>query len=215
MFSHVFYHRSVTLDNGRVVLVRFLNPGDLEEFSDLVRESSEGELCFLKQDFQDPKVVDRWLEDFRQRRIMSLVTVDLQAHRFIASANLHLGRDSARHVGEIRIFVAEPYRGLGLGSMLLKESLDLALDEDLQWLQAEVVASHRAAVNFFQAHGFAVKAVLKDYFLRQDEVAQDAVLLMRPVLRPGGKNYRESKSATRPLPKRRKISGEKGGSGQG
>jgi L-amino acid N-acyltransferase YncA len=179
--DHLSYPRLATLPLGPRFLLRFLNQGDGEFFVRLAQESSEGDLCFLKQDFHDPKVVNRWFENLRQRRVLSLAAVDLQGHRFAACANLHLGRDSARHVGEVRLFVSQPFRGLGLGSLLLQELLDLALDEDLQWLQAEVLAARPAALDFFQAHGFAVNSMLKDNFLDRDGVAHDVALLRRPV----------------------------------
>jgi RimJ/RimL family protein N-acetyltransferase len=182
MPDYLCYPKPVTLKDGKRVLVRLLNQGDHEGFLELVQEASEGDLCFLKQDFTDPQVIHRWLDDVRQRRVLPLAAVDLHGHRLVASANLHLGRDFLRHVGEIRLFISAPFRGLGLGSLLLQELLDLALDEDLQWLQAKVMTAHHQVIQLFRAHGFAVQTSLKDYFLRPDGVRHDVVLMMRQVL---------------------------------
>jgi L-amino acid N-acyltransferase YncA len=185
MSDYFIYPRIVPFKKGKRLLLRFLNQGDGEDIIRLFREAWEDELCLLKDDFRDPKVVQHWLEELRCRRVLALAAVDLQGHRLAASANLHLGRDSARHVGEIRLFVSPPFRGLGLGSLLIKELLDLALDEDLKWLQVEVIAEQHQALHFFRDHGFAVQARLKDYFLRRDGVTHDVALLRRPVLHKG------------------------------
>jgi len=87
----------------------------------------------------------------------------------------------ARHVGEIRLFVSEPFRGLGLGSALVQGLLDLALDEDLQWLQVEVMAGYIKAVDFFRAYGFEIKALPTDYFIDGNRRAFEVGLMLRPV----------------------------------
>jgi GNAT superfamily N-acetyltransferase len=190
------YPRVVSFKKGKRLLLRFLNLVDLEEIVKLFLEALEDDLCWLKEDFRDPRVGHRWLEELRQRRVLALAAVDLQEHRFAAGGHLRLGRDSARHVGEIRLFVSAPFRGLGLGSLLLRELRELALDEDLKWLQTEVVARHREAVNFFQAHGFEVNAVLKDYFLRHNGETHDVALMLHPVMQEFGKfSYPEEKPA--------------------
>lgn len=179
--DYLIYPRVVSFKKGTRLLLRSLNRVDVEEMVHLFQEALEDDLCWWREDFRDPRVVQRWLEALQQRRILALAAVDLKSHRFAAGANLRLGRDAARHIGEIRLFVSAPFRGLGLGSLLLQDLLELALDEDLKWLQTEVIAEHQAAVKFFQDHGFAVNTVLKDYFLRQDGVTHDVVLMLHPV----------------------------------
>jgi len=182
MTDYLYYPKPFTLKEGNLLLMRFFNQGDREGLIELFQEASEGDLCFLKQDFQTPQGIDRWLDELRYRQVLPLVVVDLQGHRLVASANLHLGRGGLRHVGEIHLFISKPFRGLGLGSLLLKALLDLALDEDLQWLQVKVIAEHQEIIHLFRAHSFAVQTSLKEYFLRQDGVRHDVLLMLRPVL---------------------------------
>jgi RimJ/RimL family protein N-acetyltransferase len=181
MPNHLFYRKFVTLRNGQEVLLRFLNRADQESFIGLLREFPDPYLSIPTPDLQKMPALPGWPDDINYRRLLPLVALDLQAHRFIASANLHLGRDAARPVGEIRLFVSKPYRNLGLDAIMLRELIDFALEEDLEWLQAEVHAAHNRVIELFRAHGFAVKASLKDHFRRQDGVTQDAVLLIRPL----------------------------------
>ena len=181
MTNYLFYRRFVTLRNGQEVLLRFLNRADQESFIGLLREFPDPDLSIPTRDLKNVPALPGWPDDINYRRLLPLVALDLQAHRFIASANLHLGRDAARQVGEIRLFVSRPFRDLGLDSIMLQELIDFALDEDLEWLQAEVNAAHNRVITLFRANGFEVKADLKDHFRRQDGVTQDAVLLMRPL----------------------------------
>ncbi len=66
---------------------------------------------------------------------------------------------------------------------MLEEVINLAFQENLQWLKAEVIADHKKVIKAFRAHGFEQKALLDDYFLRKDGVTHDVVLMLRPVIK--------------------------------
>ena len=183
MLNYIFYRKFVCLGNGTRVMLRLLNGQDREAFTQLFQEACDEDARFLREDFKDQKVVNYWLDFIDYSQVLPLVAVDLKGHRFVANANLHRGNHAARHVGEIRIFVAEPFRDLGLGSVMLDELINLALKENLHWLKAEVIADHKKVIKAFQDKGFEVKANLDDYFIRKDGVTHDVVLMMRPVLR--------------------------------
>jgi RimJ/RimL family protein N-acetyltransferase len=179
MLNRVTYRKFVSLGNGTRIMLRFLNEGDRESFVQLFQEASEADIQFWKQDFKNAKTINDWLDNINYRRILPLVGVDLKAHRLVANANLELGKYTARHIGEVRLFLSEPYRGLGLGGIMLDEIIDLASREDLHLLKAEVIIENRKAINAFRAKGFEIKAILEDYFLRKDEVTHDVVLMVR------------------------------------
>ncbi len=181
MANPIFHRKFVILENGKEVLLRFLNGGDQESYIELLQEIPDSCLIFPNRDSKDRHASNDWSDRINYRKNLPLIAVDRQAHRFIASASLHLDEDSARQVGVIRLFVSEPVRGLGLGSIMLGELVDFALDEDLEWLQAEVVAEHKGVINLYRTAGFEVKTNLKDYFSRQDGVILDAVLMVRPL----------------------------------
>jgi RimJ/RimL family protein N-acetyltransferase len=67
--------------------------------------------------------------------------------------------------------------------MMLEEIISLALQENLQWLKAEVLADHKKVIKAFRSKGFEIRATLDDYFIRKDGVTHDVVLMMRPVMK--------------------------------
>jgi len=183
MLNPASYRRFVSLGNDTRVMLRFLNGQDLEGLVQLFQEASDEEMRLMNEDFRDPDRTQHWLAVLDYRRLLPLVAVDLKENRLAASAHLKKGKHSARHVGEVRIFVAPPYRSRGLGSLMLQELLALSVKEDLQWLKAEVIAGHKAVIGAFRARGFQVKAILEDYFLGRDGGTQDVALMVRPVLK--------------------------------
>ncbi len=183
MINYVSYRKFVSLRNGKRVMFRFLSVQDRDNLVKLFQEAPDEDLRFLKQDVKDMKLVNYWLDNIDYRKVLPLVAVDLEDNRIIADATLHRGKHAAKHIGEVRIFVSRPFRNLGLGSMMLDEVIGLALQENLHWLKAEIIADHKKVIKAFRSKGFEARATLDDYFIRKDGVTHDVVLMMRPVLK--------------------------------
>jgi len=183
MINYIAYRKFANLKNGKRVMFRILTEQDREGLIQLFQDAPEEDTRFLKQDVKNRETVNHWMDNIDYQKVLPLLAVDLESNRIVADATLHRGKHAARHIGEIRIFVSRSHRGLGMGSLMLEELLNLALKENLQWLQAEIVAEHKKVVKAFRAHGFEQKALLDDYFLRQDGVTHDVVLMLRPVVK--------------------------------
>jgi len=183
MINYVAYRKFVTLKNGKRVMLRFLNDQDRENLIRLFQEAPEEDTRFLKQDVKDVKLINYWVDHINYRKVLPLVAVDLETNALVADATLHRGKHSAKHIGEVRIFVSRPFRNLGLGSLMLEELINLARKEGLQWLKAEIIADHKKVIKAFREKGFEIRATLDDYFLRKDGMTHDVVLMMRPVIK--------------------------------
>lgn len=183
MINYTAYRKFVSLKNGKKVMFRFLTEQDRDALVQMFQEAPDEDIRFLKQDVKDLKLIDSWLDHINYRRVLPLVALDLDSNKLIGDATLHRGKHAAKHIGEIRVFVARPYRNLGLGSLMLEELINLAFQENLQWLKAEVIADLKKVIKAFRAHGFDQKALLDDYFIRKDGMTHDVVLMMRPVIK--------------------------------
>ena len=183
MINYVAYRKFVTLKNGKRMMFRILNEQDREGLFQMFQEAPEEDIRFLKQNVKDPKMVNYWIDHIDYHRVLPLLAMDLESNRIVADATLHRGKHAAKHIGEIRIFVSRSHRGLGVGSLMLAELINLAVKENLQWLKAEIIADHKKVAKAFRAHGFEHKALLDDYFIRKDGVTHDVVLMMRPTVK--------------------------------
>ena len=157
MINYVAYRKFATLKNGKRVMFRFLNEQDRDALVQMFQEAPEEDIRFLKQDVKDLNLVNTWVDHLNYRKVLPLVAVDLENNQIIADATLHRGKHAAKHVGEIRIFVCRGFRNLGLGSLMLEEILNLALQENLMWVKAEILAEHKKVVKAFRAKGFEQK----------------------------------------------------------
>jgi len=183
MINYVAYRKFVSLKNGKRMMFRFLHEDDRENLVQLFQEAPEEDTRFLKQDVKNRKLIDFWVSNINYQKVLPLVAVNLEDNRLVADATLHRGKHAAKHIAEVRIFVCRAFRNLGLGSLMLKELIDLALKEGLHWLKAEIIADHKKVLKAFRNLGFEARASLDDFFIRKDGVTHDVVLMLRPVLK--------------------------------
>ncbi len=181
MFNFAVYRKFVTLNNGRRVLVRPLLPEDQDRLFKLFHEASEEDVKFLKDEVKMPDVVERWIANLDYERVMPLVAYC--DDRLVGDVALYRGSKTVRHVGEIRIFLARDFRGVGLGSKMIMETSEIAKKVDLMFLRAEVILDHVKVIKAFRRLGFDLRCTLDDYFMRKDGVTHDIALMMKRLVR--------------------------------
>ena len=180
MQNYCAYSKFATLTNGKKVVIRFLNGRDRDGLIKFFQQAPQEDVQFCKEDVKTPEVIDYWLNPGNYHRIMALVAEDLETKQIVASLNLYRGQQAALNVGEIQqILVARPFQGLGLGSRLLDQLMDLTTKANLHWLKVEVNTELKNVIKAFLARGFEIRATFEDYFRDSEEATYDVVLMMR------------------------------------
>lgn len=184
MINYYAYRKLSTLKNGKKILVRLLNGEDRERLVKLFRDASQEDIEFCKEDLKNQQVVDQWLNPGNSSKILSMVALDLETNGLIAVAILYRGQQAALKVGEIQqIFVSRPFQGLGLGSLMLDELLNLAPLKDIQWLKSEVPIEQKHVIKAFLDRDFEIRATLEDFFISKQGIPYDVALMMRPLIK--------------------------------
>ncbi len=182
MFNFAVFRKFVSLNNGRRVLLRPLLQEDHQLLFQLFDEASEDDTRFLKDEVKNPAVVERWIAHLDYNRVMPLIA--FCDGRIVGDCAMYRGTKSVRHVGEIRIFLARDFRGVGLGSKMILEMCEIAKKVNLMWLRAEVILDHVKVVRAFRRLGFDLRCTLDDYFMRKDGVTHDVALMMKRLTKP-------------------------------
>ncbi len=177
--DYSYYRKFVPLKNQKRVMLRFLNEGDRQDLASLFQTASDEDLRFCQNDLKDLNLLNHWLDHINSPRLLPLAAVDLENNQPIAAATLLRGKHSASHIGEIKLFIAKPFRNLGLGSTLLDELMLLAAQNNLHWMKAEVVTDQKQMIRALRNKGFQIRANLEDFFIRKDGMTHDLVLMMR------------------------------------
>jgi ribosomal protein S18 acetylase RimI-like enzyme len=81
-----------------------------------------------------------------------------------------------RHTAELTVGVASDRRGQGIGGRLLQRGLDWADEQGYRKVYQSVPATNEAAVEFLEAHGWAVEATREDHYLVDDDYVDEVML---------------------------------------
>jgi len=176
--DHLFYRRLIHLKNDQRIMLRLLHEGDRQSLIDLFQKASGEDLWFFKHDLKNRSLLNFWLNHLDYHRFLPVVAVNLENNQLVAAATLLRGKHTAQHIGEIKLFISKPFRNQGLGSKILDELIQLARQERLYWVKAEVVADQKQLINALRNKGFQIRATLEDFFVRKDGEAHDVFLLM-------------------------------------
>ena len=87
-----------------------------------------------------------------------------------------------RHSGTLGMGVAASHRGRGVGSGLLRATLDAAFARGLTRVELIVRADNTAAIALYERHGFELEGRLRDYMV-VDGVSHDALMMALRKLR--------------------------------
>ncbi len=109
-------------------------------------------------------------------------------NKAVAMAGLSVDtRPRKRHVGTIGIMVSNKFQGIGIGTMLMKEILDLA-DKWLMLprLELQVYADNERAIAMYESLGF-VREGVKKYASIKEGRYEDEVIMARygPIIQKG------------------------------
>lgn len=175
------YPRNIRCD-GAAVQIRLIADGDEAAILAFARELSPHDLLFLPRDISQPKVVAAWVAVSRD----GLMRTVLAVHDAKVIGCVTLVSDPlswSRHVGEMRVIVADAWRGKGLGQKLAQECFALALEQGIDKLSASMTVDQTGAIAVFEGLGFQAEALLRNQVKDREGVAHDLVILSRDMTR--------------------------------
>ncbi|MDE3090400.1 MAG: GNAT family N-acetyltransferase [Chloroflexota bacterium] len=170
------YRQVVSLSDGTRVLLRPLIAEDKNALIALFEPTSHDDLQLMRNDVRNRELVASWADRIDYKQVLPLVAV--VNDRIVGDATLHLRGGPSRHVGEVRVFLSKEFRRRGVGSAMLRATIDLARKSGLQQLVAEIVADQVKVISAFKELGFELRATYPDYFMMPDGETHDVAILI-------------------------------------
>ena len=173
------YPKECVLKECVEAVIRPLEPGDrplLDAFYDRIPESDR---WFMNYDVMDTAVMDTWFEAVDKGSICSILAFCNET--VVGQGSLYLrGFGATSHVGRFRIVVLPEYRQMRLGTWLLLDLIQLAMDQGLEMLRADLVAGvEDGAIEAVKKFDFFKFAELKDYMKDIQGNRQDLVIMVK------------------------------------
>jgi RimJ/RimL family protein N-acetyltransferase len=173
------YPREVRLKDGPVTLRR-LTASDRDAALAFARALPAHDLLFLRRDITRPEVIDLWLDGIARGRVISVVAERggaVQGYSIVDRGELSW----SPHVAELRVLVAAPMRGNGLGRVLTQEAFALALGLGIEKIVAQMTVDQKGARAVFEGMGFRPEALLRDHVKDRDGRKYDLLILSHDV----------------------------------
>jgi len=179
------YPKTTKLKDGSEVLVRFMVPADQDRLLELFKGIPEEERVFLRENMAKPEAIANRVRALERGRLIALVAE--AGGRIVGDATLQRRPTHwLHHVAEVHVVVDRAYRRLGLAHNLLYELFDLARDEGIETLLAEMMSEQAAAISLFERLGFRREAIFREMVKDLHDKKHD-LLIMTRVLTGKGK----------------------------
>jgi len=159
----VRYPKEVVLKEGLEAIIRPLQKEDETALHRFYAGIPEGDRWFMRQDIMDPAVLAKWMDDLDKGNVFSIIA--LSEERVVGHASLQRREfGSTCHIGRFRLMVLPEFRHKRLGTWLLLDLIQLAMDKGLSEVRSDfVVGIEDAAIEAARKFDFFEKALLKDY----------------------------------------------------
>ena len=171
------YRQIKALPDGLRVLLRPLGKDDTDKLADLFARAVPEDLERFRSGPMDREVVGGWVEDLDLGKVFPLmVVID---DRIIGDATIHFGSKFQRHLGWVRLFLDREFRRRGIGTLMIRTSIEVARRVGLHQLIALVPTDQPHVIKAFENLGFKNKFTHQNYAILQDGHVLDVAELVR------------------------------------
>lgn len=173
------YPKEIVLKDGGEAVIRPLEQADEPALNRFFKEIPGADRWYMRYDVLDPTVIHKWIEGIDSGTVFSIIA--LHEERIVAHASLHMrGYGSTQHVGRLRIMVLPEFRRKRLGTWMLLDLIQLAMDKGLCDLRSDFVDGiEDTAIDAAQKLDFFEKARLKDYVKDSQGNRHDMIIMMK------------------------------------
>jgi RimJ/RimL family protein N-acetyltransferase len=169
-----------TLKDGSEILLRPMVKSDREALGNFFSCLPSSVLQYVRNDVTNPKVLDQWFSQLNYDRVFPLLA--FKEDKVVANASLHrVSHGWRKHLGTIRIVVDPEFHGKGLGTLMINELVDLAMEFGLEKLMAEFPLRAHAALAMFKKAGFSPRGVIEGLMKGRHGEDLDIVIMVMDV----------------------------------
>ncbi len=168
------------LKDGTEVLLRPMVKTDRKQLGEFFGRLTPSVLQYVRSDVTDPKVIDRWFDQLDYDHVFPLLAI--KDAKIVANASLHrVAHGWRKHLGTIRIVVEPDFHEKGLGTLMINELVDLALEFGLEKLMVEFPLKAHGALAVFKKAGFSPRGVIEGLMKNRHGEDIDIVIMVMDV----------------------------------
>jgi RimJ/RimL family protein N-acetyltransferase len=166
----------VTLKDGQAAALSWIEKEDLPElmgaFNSIVRE---GKYLLVDQEVNSLDFEYQWFYGNWEAGVQELIArVD---DKIVGAANISPLTGKRAHVAEFGIFIIKKCRNMGLGTILLRELVQVAKDGGFEVFQLSAFSTNKRALHLYKKCGFQKRGRLFHEFKFKDGTYADEVIM--------------------------------------
>jgi len=172
--------------NNKNIKIRFLQSGDIEKakkFQDFFNSLIEEDVRInrnKKHSLREGKAyLKNILEQVNKRQQVFLLAEC--ENNIVGTTGISLRQGRQSHIGGLGITIRKNYRGIGLGSYLMKEIIKLAKKElkpKPEIIRLSVFPDNKPAINLYKKNGFKKVARIPKQFQYKGRLGDEIIMLL-------------------------------------
>jgi L-amino acid N-acyltransferase YncA len=168
--------KTLTLGDGRVVVLRAMGLPDRDKIIAFARSLPQDDLLFLRTDITESSNIDDWMRHIKEGGTVTILAeID---EKLAGYASVHTDQARwTRTIGEIRMQVGRPFRGLGLGRVLAAEIFAIGKERGLRKMAAMMTPDQAGARAAFEKLGFQIEALLQSWVVDRNGRPRDLIIM--------------------------------------
>ena len=167
--------RTVTLEDGREVEIRFRCKDDAEELYEMYSSMSPDALEWVMAPYTQ-ELIDRWLS--LDDQVIAIVAASGDRIVGHSAAFMHQ-HPRFKGISDLGIQLHQDFHGVGLGSKMTEMMIRLTKDAGVHRLSLRVVSENKPAINLYEKFEFEVEGELRGAFYGRDEQYHNMLVMGR------------------------------------
>lgn len=141
------------LKDGRRVEFYELRKQDLPEMMEVFNSVIMEDAYFpRKEGLPDLETAKQWYQDHKKTGLFYLAArVD---DDFVGGATIEPRTGKASHIAYFGMYLRQQFRGIGIGTQLLRRIIEIAKDKEFEKMQLNVFSSNPRALKLYEEFGF-------------------------------------------------------------
>ena len=177
------YPKEIQLRNGERIVLRPMAPEFAAALWSFYRNLSETDKAHFEEDVDSLEAVERWARSIDFETVFPLLA--LRGSCVVGSVTLSRRRAGwKQRVGTVRILIDPGCRNQGIGTILIREIRLIGEKTALNYLLAEVIEEHRAAIGALERMGFERAGLYRKFVNDRSGKLHDLVVMLYSQMDP-------------------------------
>lgn len=122
---------------------------------------------------------NKWFLSLQRKNDIFVITIHNNLVGYFYFSPWREGRDALNNIAELSFYIAETFRGQGLGNIILQDALQKAANKNLEYLLAILLDINAASIGLLKKFGFEISGHLPAIAQLKNKVCGQYLMLKK------------------------------------